>query len=410
MSWVDPRGWLVIVACMSNWQLTYCGNVHPAESLEDWLATLSTAAVVKDAAQAQGRAFGLGVYWPRGLAERLATDPAAGRHVADELERLGLPVWTCNVFPVEGFHEEVVKERVYTPDWATEDRLLYTRWCAEAAAALQQSGAVVSMSTLPLGYRPPGEQPAELRRMARNLVRAASHLHGLRERTGVEVVLALEPEPFCLLERCGETADFLEQWVFGDGLWATVPEAVLRRHLGVCVDLCHLAVVDEEPLAAMADLVSRGIRVAKIQVSSCLEVRSEEGFEALWAYDEPRYLHQTVGRASAERAPPRALDLGDVRRREAEFRAALPVRTHFHVPLWWDDESALGSTQREVARVLSALAEGQVFAGALPLLEVETYTWPVLAEAGLADIDANREPLAARLCRELEFAADRLQV
>ena len=41
------------------------------------------------------------------------------------------------------------------------------------------------------------------------------------------------------------SAAFLERWLFDEGAWTTVPERVLRRHLGVCVDLCHLAVVGD---------------------------------------------------------------------------------------------------------------------------------------------------------------------
>jgi hypothetical protein len=66
------------------------------------------------------------------------------------------------------------------------------------------------------------------------------------------------------------------------------------------------------------------------------------------------------------------------------------------VPLYWDQAGPFGSTRAEVVRVLKGLG------APLPLLEVETYTWPVLGGLGGA------EPLAARLVRELEFAADQL--
>src|SRR5690606_4643530 len=140
---------------------------------------------------------------------------------------------------------------------------------------------------------------------------------GIEAQTGVCCMLALEPEPNCLLETVAQTALFLEQWLFEEGAWSTVPEQHLRRHLGVCVDLCHLAVLGEDALQALADLRRRGITVAKIQVSSCLEVRDAAGIDRLLAFEEARYLHQTVAANGI-----RSLDLDDVRARRDEYEHA----------------------------------------------------------------------------------------
>ncbi|MBL9076560.1 MAG: metabolite traffic protein EboE [Planctomycetes bacterium] len=381
---------------MATPRLTYCGNVHAAGDLATHLAMLQAHAVpIAAHRRAAGRAFGLGVWWPDTLACELAGDPAARARLTDALAAADLQPWTLNVFPFGGFHDTVVKTAVYRPDWEHEDRLAYTRTCAELAAPLLPAGSVLPLSTLPLGYRAPGEPAADLRRMARNLARCASAFAALEQRTGVRCVLALEPEPDCLLETCGATAAFLERWLFDEGAWTTVGEAVLRRHLGVCVDLCHLAVVGEEPLAALADLRGRGIEVPKIQVSACLELRDPVALDRLLAFAEPRYLHQTVAADGR-----RALDLGEVAARRAEFAAAGRLRSHYHVPLFWDDPGPLGSTRAEVERVLRAVVQAP---GELPLLEVETYTWDVLGDfAGTA-------PLHERIARELDWVAGCLE-
>jgi sugar phosphate isomerase/epimerase len=377
---------------MAGLRLTYCGNVHAAPDLATAERMLRThSAPVAAAARARGREFGLGAWWPMELAAQLAGDPGAREQFAALLRELDLPLWTLNVFPFGDFHDRVVKTAVYRPDWSSEERLHYTRTCAEVACALVPRGSVVPLSTLPLGYRGPGDAPPDLRLMARNLARCASAFAALEQKTGVCCVLALEPEPDCLLETVAATAAFLEQWLFDEGAWTTVPEDVLRRHLGVCVDLCHLAVVGEEPLAALADLRARGIAVPKIQVSSCLEVRSAAGLDRLLSFDEPRYLHQTVAQNGV-----RALDLAAVAANRAEFAAAGRVRAHYHVPLYWDEAGAFGSTRAEVERVLKALARSPE---PLPLLEVETYTWGVLPGF------TGGEPLATLLARELDWAA-----
>lgn len=394
------------VTALASLRLTYCGNVHPAADLDGWLGALHQYAVPVAAHMRQrGREFGLGSWWNAGIARQLASDPAAFARVQEELLRQQLPIWTMNVFPHGVFHGGPVKTAVYTPDWEHEDRVQYTRDCAEVVARLCAREAVVPLSTLPLGYRGAGAG-ADLRKMARNLARTASAFAAIESRTGVTCVLALEPEPCCLLETCAQAAAFLEDWLFEEGAWTTVPEAALRRHLGVCVDLCHLAVVGEEPLAAIADLRARGIAVPKIQVSSCLELRDGGRLDDLLRYDEPVYLHQTVAANGL-----RALDLAEVRRRRAEFAAAGTVRTHFHMPLFVDDLGpGLGTSRREVERVLTALREG---GHALPVLEVETYTWSLFGSGAFdaPELSGRQQGItAADLAAELDFAANRLGV
>jgi len=364
-------------------RLTYCGNLHPAADLQSWCAAQSQyAGPLATAQRAAGHGFGLGAWFDLPLLAQLEHQPTALEQLRAFLSEQCLEIWTCDAFPIGDFHAEVVKDAAYQPDWQSEERLLYTRQVAELACEFCPEGETLPISTLPLGYR-----QGDLRLMARNLVRAASHLQGLEQATGREVVLCLEPEPFCLLETCAQAIEFFEEWVFRTGAW-TVPEEILRRHLGVCIDLCHLAVLREDPLKAARELARHGIRVAKIQVSSCLELRAPElGLDQLLGFDEPRYLHQCVAESGA-----RALDLPELAARQKEFLAAGRLRCHFHLPVFWDSGGPLGSTRAELERVLPELP------GPLPLLEIETYTWEVLDADFLPDRD-----LLSGLEREFGF-------
>ena len=82
-------------------------------------------------------------------------------------------------------------------------------------------------------------------------------------------------------------------------------------------------------------------------------------------------------------------------KRRAEFEASDRVRTHFHLPVFWDEPDApLGSTRAEMVRFLEECP------GPLPLLEVETYTWSVLGPEWLAD-----RSLSDRVVEELGYVA-----
>ena len=372
-------------------RLTYCSNVHPAPDLVSQLSALRDhTAPIAQAARQRGRAFGLGGWWPWSLVEELSSSEAALAQLRGAMQAIDVPLWTLNAFPFGDFHDAVVKTNVYVPDWGEQERMLYTIRCAEVGASFLKEGEVLPISTLPLGYRGPGAAAANLDQMAGNLARLASNFSVLEAKTGVRCVLAIEPEPDCILETVEQTAAFLEQSVFA-GARNLVPEEQLRRHIGVCVDLCHLAVLGEDPAKALADLKAHGIEVPKIQVSSCLEVRRPEGIEELLTFVEPRYLHQAVAENGL-----RSLDLDGVAARQTEFESAGRVRAHFHVPLDWDTDGALGSTQQEVRGVLEGLAASS---DPVPLLEVETYTWPVLGDR------FGGAPLADLIQRELDWVA-----
>lgn len=365
-------------------RLTYCGNVHPSETLDGWIDACRTHALpVAAARRAAGEdRFGLGAWWTAEVAAQLVADPAARERVAAFLHDADVTLWTLNVFPFRGFHDPVVKESVYRPDWADPRRLRYTIDAARAAAGFVAPGEQLPLSTLPLGYG-----VGDLSAMAQALRRCAEAFAAIESATGVVPVLALEPEPFCLEETVEGVAAFLEDRVFR----GAADEGLLRRHLGVCVDLCHLAVVGEDAVGAVSELRRRGVAVPKVQVSSCVELRAPAThLDALLAFDEPRYLHQTVSDRGA-----RAADLAEVRARRAEFEAADRVRTHFHLPVFWDEHGApLGSTRAEMVRFLEQCP------GPLPLLEVETYTWSVLGPTWLAD-----RCLSDRIVEELGYVA-----
>lgn len=362
--------------------LTYCGNVHPATDLERWFALTEQFAVpIAQAQRAAGHAFGLGTWWNAATAAELANNDAAFKRLESFLAEHDLPIWTVNVFPYGDFHATAVKTSVYQPDWTSVDRARYTLDVASVVARLGGGRDVVPMSTLPLGY-----EPGEVGAFVRGLWRVVRGLAALRERYGVHLVLALEPEPFCLLETVAGTVAYLEDFMFTDEY-----EALAREHLGVCIDLCHLAVVGEDPAVALGMLRERGVRCPKIQVSSCLELRDGAAIDELLAFDEAVYLHQTVGDGV------RALDLDEVAARRDEFVAATPLRTHFHMPVFWDADGSLGSTRAQLEAALARMP------GPLPLLEVETYTWGVLP-----GWDTSETSLRAGIERELEFVRERL--
>ncbi|MFE1297873.1 metabolite traffic protein EboE [Streptomyces sp. NPDC058731] len=342
----------------STVHLAYCTNVHPAETLDGVLAQLRDHCEPVRRRLGRDR-LGIGLWLAQDAAATLAADPAALRGLRDALDRRGLEVVTLNGFPYEGFGAEEVKYRVYRPDWADPQRLEYTTALARILTVLLPDDVTEgSISTLPLAWR----TTPDIRPALDALRRLGERLDAVAELTGRTVRVAVEPEPGCVVETTGDALAPLT--------------AIGHPRLGVCVDTCHLATSFEDPDTALDALTAAGVPVVKAQLSAALHAEHPhlpEVREALAAFAEPRFLHQTRTLTAAGLRGTDDLD-------EAVTGDALPDgapwRAHFHVPLHAAPAPPLTSTLPVLKSALARLAGGPH-----PLtrhLEVETYTWQAL--------------------------------
>jgi sugar phosphate isomerase/epimerase len=363
--------------------LTYCTNIHAGESWEEIEASLARHLPAIKAAVVPDRPFGVGLRLSGIAAEALAA-PGALARFADFLDAHGAYVFTINAFPYGPFHGVRVKEEVYQPDWTTDLRLAFTNRAADHLAALLPEGGFGSVSTVPGTFKPLARAPGTVEAMTARLVDHAAHLVRIERETGRSIALALEPEPFCFLETIDETVRFFKDALFAGpararlagtaGLGAAEAEAALRRHLGVCYDVCHAAVEFEDPGASLAALAASGIAIPKLQVSSAIRVEAVdvETEALLRPFDEGVYLHQVVERRDGRLT--RHLDLADAFAALRAGEAGGEWRVHCHVPVFLERLDRLGTTQGFLREIL-AICRREAIA---PHLEVETYTWDVL--------------------------------
>ncbi len=355
--------------------LTYCANAHPAQSLEESERVLREVVgpVLRNCLGQGPLCFG--AWWPQEVVAELSAGGSKGDTLVahrDLCLDLGLVPRSLNAFPMARFHGEPVKQRVYEPAWDNPGRLTYTLACAGLQAEFLQAFGISSgvISSLPLGFkgRDRGAHPRPEHQA--NIVRLALGLAALKEKTGVLIQVALEPEPWCLLETLGDTLAWLEEEA-SPAAARVGAEPALRRHVGICLDLCHAAVVGEDPIQGLRSALSHGWHVPKIQLSSALVARDDAGVRTLLAGAEPVYLHQTW--LSSGRLGP-FLDLDDSKLATLILQAGEELRSHFHTPVHLDRQGALFTTQDQVLDFLRLVRGGEVPGGTV--LEIETYTTP----------------------------------
>lgn len=336
--------------------ITYCSNIHPGEDWRETFSALRQHIPAIKAAVSPTRAFPIGLRLSRRAAGDLTE--AENRVFTDWLTEQDCFVPTLNGFPYGNFHAGRVKEAVYLPDWRDPERGAYTRLLADLLAGWLPDGVIGSISTVPVGFKGVVEWD-DLPRVKVQLVAVLEHLRRIREERGRTILLALEPEPGCLLET---TEDVLR---FFDGI--DLP-AETRGFLGLCYDCCHQAVEFEDPADSLGMLAGADIAIAKVQVSSALHLDMPVP-ELLAPFNEPRYLHQVVVRRRDGRLL-RYNDL-DLALSGHAAEAGDVWRCHFHVPIFSAGEGAYGTTRAFLEAILPGLPDDM-------LLEVETYTWDVL--------------------------------
>ncbi len=374
-------------------RLSYCLNLHPADTLEGLYEGLERITEPLHARLAPGREFSVGMYLPAALARALASDAERLRELRAWLGSRGLDPSTFNAFPYGGFAHIGLKAGVFAPEWWDETRLQYTLDVAQVAARLLPSAGPerhISISTH-TGAHSSRVLAVELdstrRTVFANWVAIATQLARIEREQGTRVVLSVEPEPRSLTESCATLAEVFAREKL---LREAQPEslAAIARHLGICLDTCHAAVEFEAADAPWRDaLAASGAGVGKVQFTSALSVLDPQGNEfgrrALLELDEARYLHQVTGQGPD--AVARAGDLPELRAGWAEpqsaWHACTEWRCHFHVPVDLDTLGASGlSTTRDYAdRVLALqLAAPERWPSRELHVEIETYTWDVL--------------------------------
>ena len=390
-----------------NVHLTYCTNIHAGQSWQDIRASLDEYVPAIKSIVAQSQPMGIGLRLS-GEAAAAARQPEALASFRDQLSVLGAYVFTINAFPFGPFHGVRVKEDVYLPDWRDRERVAFTANSAAVLAGILPDGIEGSISTVPGAFKPNGRSSEAVAAMARNLMMAVADLVDLKRRTGKHIALALEPEPCCFLETTDESIAFFEGALLKPetldmlggitGVGRSEAEILLRRHLGICYDVCHGSVEYEDTVAALDRLLAAGIAIPKIQLSAAMRIpaMTKGLIDAVMRYNDGVYLHQSIVRSGDNLS--RHVDLPDAVTAFGEGQADGEWRIHCHVPVFLADLGEISSTRSDLVATLAALRQRTRSSH----LEVETYTWDVLPD------NIRTGSKSADIAREIAFCRQEL--
>lgn len=379
--------------------LSYCSNIHPGEIWDEHFANLrQTVPAVKRIA-CPNEMMGLGLRIANQASIDLTDSPDKIAELRAWLAEENLYVFTLNGFPYGGFHHTIVKDQVHAPDWTSQDRVNYTRRLIDLLTQIlpddMHEGGI---STSPLSYKYWWKNDVERQKTCAlatmELLKLVPYLAQTEQSTGKWIHIDIEPEPDGLIENHREFVDWYTDMLIPFGVTAGLDEALIRRHIQICFDVCHYGVSFDDPTNSLNELVEKNIGIGKIQLSAALRVdlreQENERIEAIKKYEEPTYLHQ-VKAQQKDGTYRQYRDLNDALtdytlQRDDEWRV------HFHVPLFLESYGNLHSTRKEIIDTMAYQHANQV----TNHLEIETYTWGVLP----AEF---QEAIEVSVAREIEF-------
>lgn len=387
--------------------LTYCTNIHSGENWADHFHEIKTHFPKVKSELAAETMMGLGLRISRQMQIDLG-DLHRLEEFKQWLNDNQAYVFTVNGFPYGNFHSDVIKDKVHHPDWTSPERLEYTlRLFDILNNLLPESVESGGVSTSPLSYRPWFASPDSLTEATEaatlQIVQVAEHLDKIKKESGKILHLDIEPEPDGIL---GNGTEFLswyegsllpmaEKYFSDKGYTKQIAGDLVREHLRICYDVCHMAVEFEDQPDLISQLKSKEVKIGKIQLSSALKLPPQSSPDVLKDFIEDQYLHQVVIQSS-DNNQLRYKDLheaiNNTHSRDAEWRI------HFHVPVFTANYQQLQSTQDYITEILELHREELL----TDHMEIETYTWEVLPPEW-------QLPLSRSIIREFEFILDQIQ-
>ena len=388
--------------------LSYSTLVHPADNWgELWESVTRYLPAVKKRLSPK-KPFAVSLRLASKSVSALTAAPSERRKLKQFFDDNEMYLYTANAFPYGSFKGERVKERVYEPDWRSDDRATYTMQVADILAEIAPSGVNPSIQTAPLGFKPRVTGPDVIQAYTDQVIRVVAHLVELQRKTGRTVTLGIEPEPACFLEKTTETIDHFNNHLYAGGavndlarrtgMSAQQARDALHSQLGTVYDICHQAVEFEDVVQSMKDLRANGIPIVKFQIASALRIPdvTPEKAKALRVFDDPVYLHQTIEKRNG--AITHYLDIPDALAAYDGKSDGREWRTHFHVPVFLDDLGIFKTTRSDIEAALLYHAGDPVS----DQVEIETYTWDVLPDA------FKTGDIVDYVSRELEWVKDSL--
>ncbi|HIH2763069.1 MAG TPA: metabolite traffic protein EboE [Candidatus Azoamicus sp.] len=294
-----------------------------------------------------------------------------------------------NAFVYKNFHQKIIKENIYYPDWTKKERLSFTKDIIFFAQKINNKYKKCGISTLPISYK------IWLRKNIKyNIKKCINYffylliiLIKIKKYKKIFIHLDIEPEPFCMLERCNDFVIFFNLWLL-PGLKEKIKihlninknkaKKIITDHLNLCFDICHSAVMFENQEKSLNLIRKSKIKIGRVQVSSAIKIKKinkidKIEFKHLNFLNHSPFLHQTLIKIKKNLKLIKKNDFKKLK--NIDTNAIKEIRIHCHIPIYIKKISKnIQTTQNELKKSLINIIKNKDTKN----LEIETYTYNIL--------------------------------
>lgn len=289
-----------------------------------------------------------------------------------------------NGFVYKKFHQNKIKENIYYPDWTKEERVNFTKKLIFFAQKINKEKKKCGISTLPITYKLwiKKNEKYNIKQCVNNLFKLIKILMQIKKYKKILIHIDIEPEPFCLLEKCEDFVIFFKSWIL-PGLINKIQSEIkidkndarkiITQHINLCFDSCHSAVMFENVKKSLNLIRKLKIKIGRIQVSSAIKIKNltYQKIKQLEFLRSSPFLHQSIMKTTELKL----IKQNDFKIKNMIIDNIKELRIHCHVPINKRKLSKdIYTTQKELKNyIYDVLINGDT-----KNLEIETYTYNII--------------------------------
>ncbi|CAB3976251.1 metabolite traffic protein EboE [Candidatus Azoamicus ciliaticola] len=273
---------------------------------------------------------------------------------------------SINGFVYQDFHKKNIKEKIYLPDWTSKYRLLYTKNIILSIKNINEIKNNISVSTMPLSYKEwttEKQKPIIIYKSIKNIIKIISQTKNKNL-----INLAIEPEPYCILECYLDIINFY-------AIWIKKTAQKLKKHIRICYDICHFSVMFDKHEIALKSINKKQIKLGKIQISSALKIITPQKLHyakplilTLFKLRHSNFLHQCITKYKKN-----IKIYNDVNKiiKNLLNKKNIEIKIHCHIPLYKKKFKYFNTTHLETKKTIKYIKSQPLTKN----LEIESYTY-----------------------------------
>lgn len=281
------------------------------------------------------------------------------------MKKYNIDISSINAFVYQNFHKKRIKETIYSPDWSSINRLIFTHRLITLSSKLKRKKIHISISTLPISYKKWIKKYDE----PYIFYKSTNYLKNYKISLNKNISIDIEPEPCCEIENYKNFIIFYKKWID-----IKKDKSNNAKFLGICFDVCHFSVIFDKQEKIIKLIKKTKINIGKIQISSALKTIIPKKISqlkrlknTLHILRKSDFLHQcmikNINKIEKYTDIPKLLSL-------IKKKQNLELRIHCHIPVYKKKFKYMTTTKNEINKINKLLKKTQL----TKILEIETYT------------------------------------